>query len=61
MLSLTDADGVETVRAGEYVVQVGVEGAAEGSVARASLTVAGADAVLFSMPVVPPSKNRGRL
>jgi beta-glucosidase-like glycosyl hydrolase len=61
VLSLTDADGVETVRAGEYVVQVGVEGAAEGSVARASLTVAGADAVLFSMPVVPPSKNRGRL
>ena len=50
VLSLADANGVETVRSGEYIIEVGVEGAAEESVARASLKVVGADAVLFSAP-----------
>jgi len=50
VLSLTDAQGVESIRSGGYEIEIGVEGAAEGSVARASLEVAGDDTVLFSLP-----------
>lgn len=50
VLSLTDERGVETIRGGEYEIEIGVEGSAEGTVAMASLEVAGDDAVIFSMP-----------
>lgn len=50
VLSLTDEQGVETVRGGEYKIEVGVEGAAEGTVATARLFVEGDDAMLFSLP-----------
>ena len=50
VLSLSDAQGVESIRSGGYEIEIGVEGAAEGSVARASLEVAGDDTVLFSLP-----------
>lgn len=50
VLSLTDQQGVETIRGGMYKIEVGVEGAAEGRVATASLEVLGDDVVLFSLP-----------
>ena len=51
VLALVDAAGVRAVRPGRYRVLIGVDGAAEGRAAAATLTVTGArDEVLFSLP-----------
>eukprot|EP01051_Picozoa_sp_SAG22_P033780 SAG22_NODE_14970_length_360_cov_0.996169_1_plen_46_part_00 len=45
---------MESIRAGDYTIEFGVEGAAEGNVARATLAVTGDDVVLFSLGVPLP-------
>ena len=49
VLSLVDKEGVETIRPGEYDIQFGVEGAAEGTPAKAKLHVSGEPRELFSL------------
>jgi hypothetical protein len=62
VLSLTDVRGIETLRGGDYAVEVGVGGAAEGfAVAKAGLRVVGEEQVLFSLPsAVDAAARAGR-
>ena len=53
VLSLVDGRGTERLRAGQYGVEFGVKGAAEGEVAVGTLRLVGEDRVVFEMPKMP--------